>query len=104
MKPIIEISGLSKKYQLRQNERYLALRDVVTHAAKNIFRPGRQTISDFWALKNINLQFQPGDRVGLIGNNGAGKTTLLKILSRITPPTSGKAVIRGHVSSLLEVG
>ena len=42
--------------------------------------------------------------LGIIGKNGAGKSTLLKILSRITEPTSGKATIRGRVSSLLEVG
>lgn len=42
--------------------------------------------------------------VGIIGHNGAGKSTLLKVLSRITDPTSGRVVIRGRVSSLLEVG
>ena len=50
----------------------------------------------------------PGDPrgaiVGVIGRNGAGKSTLLKILSRITEPTEGRAVIRGRVGSLLEVG
>jgi lipopolysaccharide transport system ATP-binding protein len=42
--------------------------------------------------------------LGIIGRNGAGKSTLLKILSRITPPTTGRIVIKGKVSSLLEVG
>ena len=42
--------------------------------------------------------------VGIIGRNGAGKTTLLRILTRITEPTEGYAVIRGRVGSLLEVG
>ena len=42
--------------------------------------------------------------MGIIGRNGAGKSTLLKILSRITEPTSGRAVLRGRVASLLEVG
>jgi lipopolysaccharide transport system ATP-binding protein len=45
-----------------------------------------------------------GEVVGLIGHNGAGKSTLLKILSRITEPTRGRAVLRGRVASLLEVG
>ncbi|MCK4786030.1 MAG: ABC transporter ATP-binding protein, partial [Desulfobacteraceae bacterium] len=57
-----------------------------------------------WALKDINLEIQQGDRVGIIGRNGAGKSTLLKILSRITEPTSGRVTIKGRVASLLEVG
>jgi lipopolysaccharide transport system ATP-binding protein len=47
---------------------------------------------------------EEGDILGIIGRNGAGKSTLLKILSRITPPTAGHALMRGRVASLLEVG
>jgi lipopolysaccharide transport system ATP-binding protein len=50
------------------------------------------------------MDVMPGQRIGIIGRNGAGKSTLLKIISRITPPTSGQATIRGRVGSLLEVG
>jgi len=57
-----------------------------------------------WALKDVSFDVNVGEIVGIIGVNGAGKSTLLKILSKITPPTSGKAFIRGKVSSLLEVG
>ncbi|MHC4310195.1 MAG: ABC transporter ATP-binding protein, partial [Planctomycetota bacterium] len=57
-----------------------------------------------WALKDVSFQVRQGELVGIIGTNGAGKSTLLKILSRITDPTSGRAEIRGRVSSLLEVG
>ena len=58
----------------------------------------------FWALKDINLNIEYGEVLGLIGKNGAGKSTLLKILSKITAPTTGKAILRGRVNSLLEVG
>ena len=57
-----------------------------------------------WALKDISFEVKKGEVIGFIGKNGAGKSTLLKILSRITPPTKGRAEIRGKVSSLLEVG
>ena len=60
--------------------------------------------NEFWALKDINFQVNAGESVGIIGRNGAGKSTLLKILSRITPPTSGNAILRGRLASLLEVG
>lgn len=58
----------------------------------------------FWALKDINLEVYKGEAVGIIGHNGAGKSTLLKILSRVTAPTTGDAVLNGRVSSMLEVG
>ena len=57
-----------------------------------------------WALREVSFEVTEGEVVGIIGKNGAGKSTLLKLLSRITEPTSGRAVIRGRVSSLLEVG
>jgi lipopolysaccharide transport system ATP-binding protein len=57
-----------------------------------------------WALKNISLEVNQGDIVGIIGRNGAGKSTLLKILSRTTTPTSGFIKIKGRIASLLEVG
>jgi lipopolysaccharide transport system ATP-binding protein len=68
---------------------------------------GRRTVAssnEVWALKNISFDVSAGEIVGLVGRNGAGKSTLLKLLSRITAPTEGRAVIRGRVGSLLEVG
>jgi lipopolysaccharide transport system ATP-binding protein len=105
MKPIIEINGLGKKYRIRKAEPYLALRDVITNSFKNIFQKKRtESKTDFWALQDINLKIEKGERIGIIGKNGAGKSTLLKILSRVTWPTTGEAIIRGRLASLLEVG
>jgi lipopolysaccharide transport system ATP-binding protein len=61
--------------------------------------------SDYiWALKDINLEVQQGEVLGIIGKNGAGKSTLLKILSKVTAPTTGKITYGGRIGSLLEVG
>jgi lipopolysaccharide transport system ATP-binding protein len=117
MSTAIAIENLSKKYiighQKDDRYRYMALRDVLASGAKRIARklchPFEEPTNDpaleeFWALKDVSLDVQEGDRVGIIGRNGAGKSTLLKILSRITEPTSGKITIKGRVASLLEVG
>jgi lipopolysaccharide transport system ATP-binding protein len=57
-----------------------------------------------WALKDINLEVEQGEILGIIGRNGAGKSTLLKLLSRVTAPTTGAIKSRGRIASLLEVG
>lgn len=110
MSTAIRVENLSKKYTIghEKQERYTALRDVISNKVKNVFKSaGKNTSSyteEFFALKDVSFEIQQGDRVGIIGRNGAGKSTLLKILSRITEPTSGRISIKGRVASLLEVG
>jgi lipopolysaccharide transport system ATP-binding protein len=121
----VRVSNLSKQYVLsgQPSNGYRTLRESVSnafsvpwHRWKSQVRPahlrppaiqndtGRQYGNDFWALRDISFDVQPGDVVGVIGGNGAGKSTFLKILSRITEPTTGRVELRGRVGSLLEVG
>ncbi len=95
---VIKADNLSKQYVLGSRQPN-SVREVLT----GLLKPAepKHTI---WALRDVNFSVDDGERLGLIGHNGAGKSTLLKILSRITKPTGGKALIRGRVGSLLEVG
>jgi len=111
----IRAESLSKQYMIGQERGYKNFREVIGEVASAPFRRlrssnngngrSKRSAEDFiWALKDVSFEVKPGELVGIIGRNGAGKSTLLKILSRITKPTRGHAVINGRVGSLLEVG
>jgi lipopolysaccharide transport system ATP-binding protein len=55
------------------------------------------------ALDGLNFTLNNGDRVGLIGHNGAGKSTLLRVLAGVYTPSSGSALIRGEIGSLIDI-
>ncbi len=107
--PAIRVDGLGKRYRIGRPERYYTLRDSLSRIARLPARllrgnPAGESEDTFWALRDVTFELRPGEAVGVVGRNGAGKSTLLKILSRITPPTTGRAEVRGSVRSLLEVG
>src|SRR5262245_28440264 len=99
----IEARGLGKTYPPAHDRvgRYGSLRDRVTTLFR---RRGRPEAMPYRALHDVSFDVSPGEVVGLIGRNGAGKSTLLRVLAGITRPTEGRAVLRGRVASLLEIG
>lgn len=97
----ITVSHLGKRYVLGEGR---SLFDRLGLGRLGRGKPAAQAPSSFWALEDVNFEIGHGEAVGIIGHNGAGKSTLLKVLSRITEPTRGRAVIEGRVASLLEVG
>lgn len=112
-RPIISVEKLSKRYILAGGEHNLiqfslanAISDRMTALKRRLAGgpPRIRKASEFWALRDVDLDVERGKVVGLIGRNGAGKSTMLKVMSRIVEPTSGEVRLRGRVASLLEVG
>jgi lipopolysaccharide transport system ATP-binding protein len=101
---VIHGEGLGKRYRRGLQVDYGLRHSLEAFLRSPIASLRRKKVEMFWALKDVSLQVNEGEVLGLIGRNGAGKTTLLKILSRITRPTEGWAEIHGRVGSLLEVG
>ncbi|RKY54768.1 MAG: ABC transporter ATP-binding protein [Candidatus Neomarinimicrobiota bacterium] len=115
---VISVENLSKRYRIGLKEE---MHDTIVGAMLGIARrpftnlKRLRKLSAFgkddheqkdviWALDDVSFEVKRGELIGIIGRNGSGKSTLLKILSRITEPTKGRAVVHGRVGSLLEVG
>ncbi len=102
----IHAENIGKRYRLGTAAiHYPTLRDAISERIQKLRRMGAPREEEIlWALRNLSFDVHQGQVIGIIGRNGAGKSTLLKILSRVTEPTEGTALIRGRVGSLLEVG
>lgn len=111
----IQVENISKQYRIGAYQRDKNLREAIKDTLSAPFRRAGKLLrgeatgaaeldETIWALKDVSFEIKQGEVVGIIGPNGAGKSTILKILSRITEPTQGVAVIKGRVGSLLEVG
>lgn len=92
----IKVENLSKVYRLYDHP--------LDRIKESLHPLGRKYHVDFPALQDVNFEVKKGEVVGVIGKNGSGKSTLLKILTGVLTPTSGKVMVNGKVSALLELG
>jgi lipopolysaccharide transport system ATP-binding protein len=106
-KTAISVQNVSKLY-FKNAQNAHSIKDLTSQFFKTLInskgQKQRAEKQPFWALKNINLDVQAGEILGIVGNNGAGKSTLLKTIAQITPPTEGSIELFGRFSSMLEVG
>jgi lipopolysaccharide transport system ATP-binding protein len=94
--PAIEIEGVSKVYKVYPTPRHQAL-ELLTFGARTYH-------TDLCALRDVTLRVDRGTTLGVVGNNGSGKSTLLQVVAGITTATTGRIVVHGRISSLLELG
>jgi ABC-2 type transport system ATP-binding protein len=95
--PIIEANDLGIRF-VRNRRRQLRLREMFIH------RGGRQpNASEFWPLRHVSFEVQPGDAIGVIGKNGTGKSTTLRLIAGVLIPDEGSITVRGGVAPLLEL-
>ncbi|MBR5112202.1 MAG: ABC transporter ATP-binding protein [Clostridia bacterium] len=97
-KPAIEVKNMSMMFNLN-SEKVDNLKEYFIKLLKRQIH-----FTEFWALKDINLTVEKGDRVGILGFNGAGKSTLLKVIAGVLKPTEGTVSVSGVVAPMLELG
>jgi lipopolysaccharide transport system ATP-binding protein len=94
--PVITVSRLGKCFHIYDRPRD-RLKQALCLGRKRYYR-------EFWALKDVSLEVEKGQAVGIMGRNGSGKSTLLQIVTGTMVPTTGGVQVAGRVASLLELG
>jgi ABC-type polysaccharide/polyol phosphate transport system ATPase subunit len=95
----IELDDVSLRFRVRRR----GVMSLKQYIVKQMFRRSKNPVMEVKALDHVSLKFQPNERYGIIGHNGAGKSTLLRLLGGIYPPTSGKRIVEGRISSLFDL-
>lgn len=95
---IIEVDNVSMEFNISE-QKTDNLKEFVIKFFKNEIH-----FQSFWALNNVSLKINKGDKIGFLGLNGAGKSTLLKIISGVLKPTKGNVKVYGSMAPLLSLG
>src|SRR5437868_6864329 len=95
----IDLQNVNLEFRVRQYKR-LTLKEFLV---RGMFKRTANPLMHVHALQNVSCQIREGDRLGILGHNGAGKSTLLKLLAGIYPPTSGRRIVEGRISSLFDI-
>ena len=97
-KTAVEVNHVSMKYNM-STQKVDSLKEYFIKLAKKELK-----YKELWALTDVNLTVERGDRLGILGLNGAGKSTLLKIIAGVQKPTEGNVNVKGKIAPLLELG
>jgi ABC-type polysaccharide/polyol phosphate transport system ATPase subunit len=99
---LIEADAVSKRFWLKHN----ASPELKVRFLGMLHRDKRESVEEFWAVKNVSMKISRGEAIGLVGRNGSGKSTFLKMVAAIHRPTTGRMLVaRGaRIASMIELG
>ncbi len=97
---LVEFKNVSKHFKIYQNKSY----SIKEKFINKILNRNKLEVQEYQVLKDVSFKIKKGETIGIIGENGTGKSTSLKLISKILYPDSGEVIVKGKVSSLLEVG
>ena len=92
----IEVSQVGIRFRRNRRGRR-NIKDLFAGSARRT-RPG-----EFWALRDVSFQVEPGEAIGVVGRNGQGKSTLLKLVAGVLLPDTGAVSVSGGVAPLIEI-
>lgn len=92
----VAVKSVTKRYKIHHEK--------IPSLKQTILKLKRTTYEEFLALDDVSFSVKHGETCGIIGPNGSGKSTLLKLMAKIIQPTSGKIIVNGPLSALLELG
>jgi putative ABC transport system ATP-binding protein len=72
---------------------------IITKDASKEYHRGREVVI---AVKNVNLEVKEGEFLAVVGPSGCGKTTLLNLLSGLDSPSSGKVILDGIDTTVID--
>ena len=95
MTPVVSLKGIGKRYKISSSR---------SSWFKDLFRPGKTSTHEFWAVEDVDLEIEQGATLGILGRNGAGKSTLLRIISGVSRPTMGEVEVNGRLAAIFSTG
>lgn len=94
--PVIRVQNAGIRFRRNRRARR-SFKDLFADSSRRT-RPG-----EFWALRDVSFDVQPGEAIGVVGRNGQGKSTLLKLVAEVVIPDEGTITVREGVAPLIEI-
>lgn len=100
---LIQLKNAGVEFQIHNSNTRSLKNRIINAATGGKITAGLNGRTVVRALNDISFELKEGDKLGLVGHNGSGKSTMLRLLSGVYAPTSGSAMIKGKVGSLIDI-